>query len=128
MYKPHPREKRAFGSVVEQAAARFLIHHGLSLVCHSFSCRVGEIDLIMREEDVFVFVEVRYRRSPSHGTAAATVTWHKQRRIIHTAQVFLGSRGLTDRHVCRFDVVGISPHTVTDRLQFDWIRDAFSGA
>lgn len=128
MYKPHPHEKRAFGAMIEQAAARFLLQHGLSLLCHSFSCRAGEIDLIMREQDVIVFVEVRYRRNLRHGTAAATVTWHKQRRIIHTARVFLGSRGLTDRHACRFDVVGISPHAITGQLQFDWIRDAFSAA
>jgi len=128
MYKPPPHEKRAFGAMVEQAAARFLLQHGLSLLCHSFSCRAGEIDLIMREQDVIVFVEVRYRRNPRHGTAAATVTWHKQRRITHTAKVFLASRGLTDRHACRFDVVGISPHAATGRLQFDWIRDAFSAA
>lgn len=128
MYKPQPHQKRAFGSIIEQAAARFLQQHGLSLVCHSFSCRAGEIDLVMREQDVFVFVEVRYRRRSHHGTAAASVTWHKQRRIIHTAKVFLGSRGLTDRHVCRFDVVGISPHVITGQLRFEWIRDAFPAA
>ena len=128
MYKPGAREKRAFGSVVEQAASRFLTDHGLVLMSRNFSCRSGEIDLIMRDAEAIVFVEVRYRRSLSHGSPVASVNWHKQRRIIQTARFFLVSQGLVDRCPCRFDVIGISPDAHTGRLRFDWIKDAFAAA
>ena len=125
MYKPPPRQQRAFGSVIKQAAAHFLMQHGLTLLSRNFSCRSGEIDLIMRDNEVIVFIEVRYRRSLSYGTATATVNRYKQQRIIRTAQFFLSSSRLGDLFPCRFDVVGISPDANSGRLHFDWIKDDF---
>lgn len=89
-------------------------------IARNLACRYGEIDLIMREGEYWVFVEVRYRRVASYGQANSTVDWRKQRRIILTAINWLQSQSINiDEAACRFDLVAITGDTI------DWIRDAF---
>lgn len=111
------------GDRAEEQACRFLVHHGLQLVAQNFRCRRGEIDLLMREGEELVFVEVRLRRHPDFGGALESVTFTKQQRIISAAGYFLQTHPAWSRHACRFDVVAISgPRTV----DITWIKDAFS--
>ncbi len=118
---PRPRrsDRRALGQRKERLAESFLIAQGLRSVARNHRCRFGEIDLVMREQDTLVFVEVRYRRSNRFGGAAASVDTHKQHRLIQAARDYLM------RHptplACRFDVVAIG---AADEIQ--WIRQAFS--
>jgi len=70
-----------------------------------------------------VFVEVRFRRSDSHGGGAASVDWRKQRRIIRAAQLFLLKHPRFVDAPCRFDVVDASGDPQSPTLE--WIRDAF---
>lgn len=123
----HAPGKRAFGEQQEKLAAAYLMKHGLNLVDVNYRCRVGEIDLIMRDRSQLVFVEVRYRRSSKFGSPAETVDPRKQRKLIHAAQLYLLTLHLTDTTSCRFDIVGITPGTDPNTLRFDWIQDAFSG-
>jgi putative endonuclease len=118
--------KRAFGMQLEVHAARYLTRQGLALLYRNFQCRLGEIDLIMRDGNTLVFVEVRFRRNNSHGDACATVDWRKQRKLQRTAQVFLLRSGMRDQFPCRFDVLGITHAPLSSDLQFDWIRAAFT--
>ena len=109
----------AAGQRWERHAQRYLERRGLTLLEVNFRCPGGEIDLIMREGGTVVFVEVRQRASASHGGAAASVTIHKQRRLLRAAQAWL--QRYPAPPPCRIDVVAIDGargETVT------WLRDA----
>ncbi|MEC9339943.1 MAG: YraN family protein [Pseudomonadota bacterium] len=114
-------DARARGAVAERIACDYLRRRGLDLAERNFRVRGGEIDLVMRQDETLVFVEVRARRSNQWGTAAETVTTRKQRRLLLAAQYYLQSTG----HVgpCRFDVVALTGEPGRERV--DWIRDAF---
>jgi putative endonuclease len=107
------------GSAAEDLAERFLRRHGLAIVERNFRCKGGEIDLVARDGDAIVFVEVRLRRSGSHGGATASVDAAKQRRVLHAARVYLAGRGDAP---CRCDVVALDG---LDPARIDWIRNAF---
>ncbi|KAA6186636.1 YraN family protein [Thiohalocapsa marina] len=109
------------GDAKEALARRFLEQQGLQHVAHNVRCRLGEIDLVMRDAQTLVFVEVRYRRSERFGGAAASVDWRKQRKLSAAARYFLQRRQID--LPCRFDVVAI---TAGDHI--DWIKHAFEGA
>jgi putative endonuclease len=108
----------------EQTALAFLEQQGLELVARNHRCRLGEIDLIMRDGHVLVFVEVRYRASTRFGSGAATITRRKQRRIILAARHFLAGLRARALPTCRFDVVSLSQRNYATPIE--WIRDAFS--
>lgn len=110
---------RQVGSVAEQSACCFLQRQGLRLVQRNFSCRYGEIDLIMRDGKQFVFVEVRLRNNQRFGTAAETVAASKQRKLIATAYYYLATERCTD-YLARFDVIAVE----ADR-GVHWIKNAF---
>ena len=111
----------ADGRQGEALAARFLESHGLTVVARNFHCRSGEIDLVCRDGQTLVFVEVRRRRTDAYGGAAASITASKQRRIILAARHYLATRGGTGgtSAPCRFDCIAI------EGVQIDWLRDAF---
>ena len=123
-----PTTTRARGDAAEDRALAHLQGQGLRLVQRNFRSPGrggGEIDLIMRERDgTLVFVEVRQRTGARQGGAAASVTVHKQRRIVFAARHFLLRLG--SEPACRFDVVliqgdmggGAGPG-------IEWIRGAF---
>ncbi len=107
------------GQIAEDQALTYLIQQGLSLIARNVRFRVGEIDLIMREGQVILFIEVRFRQPSHFGGAALTVTASKQRRIRRAAMLWLTQQSLVDRVPCRFDVMAMSPS------HLDWIKDAF---
>lgn len=107
--------KQRQGRAGEEQALAHLLAQGLLLVERNFLCKGGEIDLVMRDGTVLVFVEVRQRASASHGGAAASVTVAKQRRLTLAAQVYL--MRLASEPPCRFDVVAI------DAGQLAWLKN-----
>ena len=113
----HPTPAQAAGGDAEERAAAFLAAQGLVIVARNFRTRLGEIDLVAREGEVLVFVEVRLRTSERHGGALQSITWRKQRRIQAAARQFLAR--LRREPACRFDVVAL------DGEQTTWLRAAF---
>lgn len=115
------------GDVAESRALGHLSDAGLRLVERNWQCRFGEIDLVMRDGEDLVFVEVRRRRRTSerHPSAAATIGPRKQARLLRTARCYIA--GLREPPPCRFDVVAIEEDG-DGRERLDWIRDAFHGA
>jgi putative endonuclease len=93
-------------------------------VRRNYRCRRGEIDLIMLDEEVLVFVEVRNRSDSSFVRAALTVDYRKQRKLIHTAAMFLATHKHYGQHTSRFDVVGID-RDADDNVSIEWQKDAF---
>lgn len=84
-------------------AAQYLERQGLTLLARNFRTRRGEIDLVMRDGAVLVFVEVRLRTNAAYGGAAASITPRKQARLVAAAQVYLARLGREP--ACRFDAV-----------------------
>ena len=109
------------GARAESLAAEFLIARGLVIVTRNFRTRLGEIDVIARERETLVFVEVRKRRSDAYGGAAASITAAKRARLIATAQMYLAT--LRREPPCRFDAVLIDGATPP---QIEWQRDIFA--
>ncbi|NKB75898.1 MAG: YraN family protein [Gammaproteobacteria bacterium] len=111
------------GKAFEGKALDFLESRGLSLVERNFSCRRGEIDLIMFHDQDLVFVEVRYRRNDAFGGAAASIGTKKQRKIRTAAEAYLQKNDSLMFKGCRFDVLAIEGEG--EALQINWISDAF---
>lgn len=110
---PHPSDKpagdqrRLIGQDAEDAAARHLHRAGVHVVERNVRFREGEIDLVCRDGDVWVFVEVKCRRAAWGDAPGAAVSWWKQRRLTRLAAHYLKWRRLGDVR-CRFDVVAVS--------------------
>lgn len=115
---------KAMGDAAEQIALNFLQQAGLRLLVRNYRTPGrggGEIDLIMRAADgTCVFVEVRQRKSASHGGAAASVSFTKQARIVFAARHYL--MRLASLPPCRFDVVTVEAGEVT------WMQAAFDAS
>jgi putative endonuclease len=116
-------DRNAIGARVERATAAFLQARGLSSVAANARYRDGELDLVMRDGATLVFVEVRHRRSDSHGGGAASVDAAKRRRLVRAAQRFLLEHPPLADLPCRFDVVEAAGDPDAPRL--NWLRDAF---
>lgn len=109
------------GAQRERQARRLLETAGLRFVAANVRYRSGELDLIMRDRQVWVFVEVRYRRSDRFGGAVASVTHSKRQKLLRAAALWLHSRGQSfDTVDCRFDVVAITGE------QVEWLPNAFN--
>lgn len=105
------------GQEAENLAAEFLQGQGLRLVARNYRCRMGEIDLIMEDRGTLVFVEVRLRKNNHFGGAAASITPHKQGKLIRAAQHYLQQQ--TRQPPCRFDAL------LLEGGKMEWIKDAF---
>ena len=108
-------------------ALKFLKDNGLSPIQQNFRCRLGELDLVMRDNNCLVIVEVRYRGNRSLVPAGLTVDPRKQRKLIRTAALYLAWNPRYANHAVRFDVVGIDTNAES-KTSIEWIRDAFRPA
>jgi putative endonuclease len=108
------------GLDAEKLAATFLAYHGLKLVAQNYHCRFGEIDLIMKDGQSLVFIEVRLRSNSQFGSAAASITPQKQQKLSLTAQHYLQQSN--DKSACRFDVILMQK---LDISAIEWIKNAF---
>ncbi len=108
------------GDAAERQAEEFLKSRGFAIVERNFRTRMGEIDLVAKDGETAVFVEVRSRSSSAFGSPEETVTAPKRRRLILTAQAWAQSRAWEGP--MRFDVVAITP---AETLH---IPDAFDAA
>ena len=122
MAGPRRTHAQQRGDAAERRAEKHLEQAGLRPVARNWRCRLGELDLIMRDGATLVFVEVRRRRPGRHGTAAESVGPNKRARLIRAATLYL--QRLPDPPPCRFDVVAIDERP-DGTLQLDWIRRAF---
>ena len=115
----HCGDKKSKGQFAERRACRYLQRQGLKLVDKNYRCTRGEIDLIMRDKEQLVFVEVRYRENQRHGTGIDSVDSKKIKKLILTARHYLASHQLDVP--ARFDIVGFDAS-----LNPQWISNAFN--
>jgi putative endonuclease len=111
----------ARGRAAEDKALRYLEARGLVPVARNYRCPHGELDLVMRDGETLVFVEVRRRTRADYGTAAETVTGRKQARLRAAAAHFLLHHRDHSNRPCRFDIVSFSG----DGPEPLWLQDAF---
>jgi len=110
------------GQIAEDAAANFLMAHGFTILEKNYRMRTAEIDIIAKDGDTLVFVEVKARSSFSRGGPRESVGLAKQQRIVIAARHFLMERKLFDIRV-RFDVVAICEENKI--LKIELIKNAF---
>lgn len=120
------------GKIAERDACQFLQKHGLILKEKNFIAinpagkKCGEIDLIMMDKNLYVFVEVKLRKQQDHGDVLELITTQKQARIKLATKYYLTQHGLWDRIQSRFDVIGISIDVQQQNRQtIVWIKNAF---
>jgi putative endonuclease len=111
-----PHTTKQIGDAGEEVAARHLAAQGLAVLARNFRVKGGEIDIVCRDGDTTVFVEVRRRARADFGGAGASITPAKQKRLILAARHWLARHG---EPACRFDCV------LLDGDRLEWLKDAF---
>lgn len=115
------------GVDAEAACCEYLRAKGLKIVDKNFNCRHGEIDLIMLDRKMLVFVEVRYRKNNNFGGGLESITAAKQLKLRKTAELYLQKNQRYKN--ARFDVVSMSKNNQTieskQKYTFEWIMNAF---
>lgn len=113
------KNRRATGIDYEQKAAKYLKDLGYQIIEQNFRCKIGEIDLIAREGDYLVFVEVKYRTDGKMGQPQEAVDFRKQQKICKVASYYCMKKRISGMQACRFDVAACMGEKWTI------IRDAF---
>lgn len=114
--------RQTFGKAGEDLAARYLKKKGYKVLEQNYTCPLGEIDIIARDNKTIVFVEVKTRRSISYGSARLAITPHKQRKISMTALYYLKFNRQMDQDA-RFDVITVQ--STRGKQEIDLIQNAF---
>ncbi len=115
-------KRLSLGKKGEELAVAQLKKLKFKILERNYKCRLGEIDIIAREKDTLVFVEVKTRATADFGGPAAAVTFHKQRQLSRVALTYLGEKKLTNIPA-RFDVVAVEIIPPAPRIEV--IRNAF---
>jgi putative endonuclease len=115
--------RRALGSLGERKAARYLRRRGMHILDRNWRCPLGELDLVVRDQECVVFVEVRTSARKYAGGPLYTVGPHKRRKLQTLAQAWL-RRHPTHSGPTRFDVIGITRLSWW-RFEIEWVKNAF---
>ncbi len=111
--------KRKIGKLYESKAKQYLADNGYEIIESNFNTKIGEIDIIAKDEDYLCFIEVKYRDANSMASGLYAVDKKKQNTIYKVAQIYLYKNGLNDNIKCRFDVISI------DGDKISLIKNAF---
>ncbi|MDL2237272.1 YraN family protein [Christensenellaceae bacterium OttesenSCG-928-K19] len=106
----------------EEFTCSYAVQAGMKVLCNNFHCRAGEIDIIARDGETIVFVEVKTRSNKSYGSAAEAVTPAKIRKIKAAALEYITQNNLHDSNF-RFDVAEV--YSGSDGMSINYIRSAF---
>lgn len=112
------------GARWESFACRHLSDRGLEIIARGYRCRLGELDIVCRDGETLVIVEVRARSTGAYTTALGSISRGKRRRIVNAARYFLMRNPQWFHRPLRFDVVAIDG-VDTDEPRLTWVRNAF---
>ena len=102
------KNKRLYGSMYEDVAVKYLLEKGYFIIQRNFRCHMGEIDIIARDGQTIVFVEVKYRKNTASGHPLESVTLAKQKKISQVALAYMNLNRISVYNtMIRFDVIGI---------------------
>lgn len=113
------QNNRRLGSCFEQKVAAFLENNGFLILEHNYRCRSGEIDLIAKDGNYLVFVEVKYRKTAAAGSALEAVDKRKAAQVRKVAAYYLYQKHLPESTPCRFDAAAVDGERLT------YVKDAF---
>ncbi|MBI4652704.1 YraN family protein [Candidatus Kuenenbacteria bacterium] len=119
-----PTKKRRIGNLGEKIAKNFFKKQGYKIIKQNFTNRMGEIDLIVKEKDQIVFVEVKTRTNQNFGYPEESIDSRKQSKIIRTALNYLFEKKIVSENY-RFDVISIEVNQLTKKATIKHIKDAF---
>lgn len=120
----NPKNPKELGVAGERAAKAYLEARGYTILHENYATPLGEIDLIAREGETLVFIEVKARSSEEYGPPEASVTRGKQRQIVKAAELYLLKARLQEV-ACRFDVVAVTFLKEGEAPWIELIRNAF---
>ncbi len=101
----HP-SKQKLGKWGEEQASKYLTHSGYKILRRNYRCRLGEIDIIAKKDNMFIFAEVKTRTNTAYGSPAEAVSYKKQWRYEKLALYYLNEAGYTNV-TCRFDILEV---------------------
>ena len=110
--------KRSIGTFYEERACEYLQKQGIIILKRNYRCKIGEIDIIGKDENCVVFFEVKYRKNDVYGHAFFAVDTKKQNKICRCAAIYCMQNTFVQEF--RYDVIGISD------TKIEWIKNAFS--
>ena len=110
---------RAKGTSGERLAVEFLKANGIRIENMNFYTRAGEIDIVGKDGQTLVFIEVKYRKNLETGFPSEAVDARKIRKIVNAARFYLLRYGYSEETLVRFDVISIVGQEI------EWIRSAF---
>ncbi len=102
-----PSAKQSRGTQAELLAQSFLEKKGFTFLHHHWTCRYGELDLVMKDGEEIVFVEVKMRKDHSYGRPEEMVSWTKNKKLMRTAEAYINQQKLYE-HFWRFDIIAVS--------------------
>ena len=111
------------GAYWEQRARQLIVSRGATVIARNYTSRFGKIDLIVLDRDRLAFIEVRYRSRSNFGSALASVSSVKQKKMLMTAQMFLASHENYYNRYCRFDIIAFDGPRGSVSAQ--WLKGAF---
>lgn len=115
------------GARAEKKAAAYLRRQGLKVIATNMRYKCGEIDIIAKDDDYHIFVEVKYKTNDSRGAAADMVSPVKQGKVIQAAKLWLQANDPQFNRGCRFDVIAISRSKDQDTsANIQWLKNAYS--
>lgn len=107
------QNKRKLGAKIEQTISEYLTTHGFVILEMNYRCKQGEVDIVAKDGEYYVFIEVKYRNSTRYGTPQEAVGIAKQRRISKAAQYYMYSHRLDETIPVRFDVAAVLENKIT---------------
>jgi putative endonuclease len=115
--------RKVLGAKGEDLAVRYLKKKGYKVIERNYRCQWGEIDLVARQGDTLVFVEIKARSSSDFGLPQDAVGRFKQEKLVHVARAYMAEHRLKDEITARFDVVAV--HLTGSGPDIELIQDAF---
>ena len=112
--------KRQIGNLYENKARKYLSNNGYVILEQNYRTKIGEIDIIARNENYLCFIEVKYRDEKSLATGLYAVDKAKQKTIYNVAKMYMLENKIDDDTACRFDVISV------DGSDIELIKNAFS--
>lgn len=123
MNSEEKKNKRKTGSIGEEIACEFITKLGYKIVERNYHFGHGEIDIIAKDGETLVFIEVKYRKNLEFGPPELAITKGKQKQIIKTASAYLWENEIKDQS-SRIDVIAIL-HLPDQKPKINHIINAF---
>ena len=116
--------KQKIGKIGEELAVNYLLKQGYQILDRNFQTKQGEIDIIAKQKEEIVFIEVKTRTNSQYGSPGESVGLIKQKHIYHTAQYYLYKAKLESSYT-RIDVIEI--YISPAKIRINHIKKAFCG-